>query len=458
MDQPYPPRSATYLAWVVGLLAMTQTSSFADRTVIIVLQPMIKQEFTLSDFQVGLLGGLAFSAVYAVLGLPLARLAERRSRRTIIVASLLVWSAMTACCGLASSYLMLFLLRCGVGIGEAGATPSSHSMIADYVPPARRGRAMSVLTLGTPFGALLGSVIGGIVAQHHGWRIAFFVVGLPGFVLALLVLATIEEPERQVDAEARGVTTCGACLRNLLRRDFFRHIVAAQVLAAIAGYGIGGFAAVYLVRAFDFSTSQAGIVLGLGFGVFYGAGLIVGGLSHDRRGFGLLPALATLAAAPVTIASYLSPGATMAMIMIIASCFLQAFALAPAYAAIHNRIPSNMRATAIAVILLATNLVGAGLGPALVGFASDQIAAHAMSPAYPTACPGGNAAADAAPNVAAACRAASTIGLRWAIVLVALGFVWSAVHYTLAARRMRASGEDRELEAMTGRQAEAASA
>ena len=439
MDQQ-PQRSVAYLAWVVGVLALSQTSSFADRTVIVVLQPMIKDEFRLSDFQVGLLGGLAFAAVYAVLGLPLARLAERRSRRLIIVASLVVWSVMTTFCGFASSYAMLFLLRCGVGIGEAGATPSSHSMIADYISPSHRGRATSVLTIGTPLGAMLGSVIGGLVAQHHGWRSAFLVVGLPGLLLALVIFATVQEPPRQAaGAAATQVRTWAACLRDLVRRDFFRHLALAQVLAAIPGYGISAFAAIYLVRAFGFSTAHAGIVLGLGFGVAYAGGLIAGGLSHDRRGFGWLPALATFAAAPVLIASYLTPVATTAVVMIVASCFLQAFALAPTYAAIHNRIPSNMRATAIAVLLLMTNLLGAGLGPALVGFASDRFAglSFAGDPGYALACPGGNPAAGAAPALAAACKSASTVGLRWAIVLVALSFVWSAAHYALASRRMR---------------------
>ncbi len=455
-----------YMGWAMALLLAIYTSNFVDRQVLSVLQQPIKEELKLTDGQLGLLQGFAFAIFYSILGIPIARLAERRSRKTIIAVSVLVWSAMTALCGTAGSFATLFLFRVGVGVGEAGASPPAHSMIADYYPPQKRATALSIYSLGIPLGSLLGAVLGGLVAQRYGWRPAFFVVGLPGVVLAVLSQFTLREPPRG-HSEAVGTRlgdlvgdgladveqaapSFGAVVRRLLSKPAFLHLAAGATLASFAGYGVNAFAAPYYIRMFGLTLAQVGLVFGVVAGVGAGVGVLAGGVISDRAGQGdrrwyaWAPAIGLLVGAPLYITAFLLPSwqASVALLFV-AGCFTYTY-LGPAFGVMHNMVTPRMRATATALLFLIINLIGLGLGPTVVGLLSDAFAGHvfqssamAAQGSFHALCPGGRPAADAVAALAPACHKASATGVRWAIVIGAVVYVWAAAHYALAARTLR---------------------
>jgi predicted MFS family arabinose efflux permease len=448
-DSPY---SKAYLAWALALLVAVYTSNFIDRTILAVLQQPIKEELKLSDAQLGLLGGFAFAAFYATLGVPIARLAERRSRRGIITISLVIWSAMTALCGGATSYPALFALRVGVGVGEAGASPPAHSLIADYFPRHLRATALSIYSLGIPLGILFGALLGGVIAQRYGWRPAFVIVGVPGLVLAALTQFTLREPRRGASeagdlravALSEATPSFMAVLRRLGGKPAFLHLAAGASLAAFASYGIGAFSGPFFIRTFHFSLQQTGLVLALINGVAAGVGTLSGGLAtdwaakHDPRWYMWIPALGQLIAAPLYALGYLTPSWPIAVAILILPPIFQYLYLGPSFGVMHNMVSPRMRATSTALLFLAINLVGLGFGPTLVGVASDLYAAHhfasAVHGAFAHLCPGGRAGPNASAGLGAACKGASAFGVRWAIVTCTLVYLWSALHYALAAK------------------------
>lgn len=195
-NQSSPTYSSRYKAYVLLLLTGVYTFNFIDRQILVILQESIKGELGLSDTQLGLLTGLAFAAFYVVLGFPIARLADRTNRRNVVGLSLAVWSAMTAISGLVANYIQLLLARIGVGIGEAGGSPPAHSIISDYFPPEKRATALSIYSTGIYIGILVGYTLGGWIDANYGWRMAFFAMGIPGIIYALLILFTVKEPPR----------------------------------------------------------------------------------------------------------------------------------------------------------------------------------------------------------------------------------------------------------------------
>lgn len=455
-----PPSSAApaaysrgYLIWAMGLLLVVYASNFVDRTILQVLQQPIKEELKLSDAQLGLLGGFAFAVLYSTLGVPLARLAERRSRKGLITVSLVVWSAMTALCGAASGYAALFACRVGVGVGEAGASPPAHSLIADYFPPRRRATALSIYSLGIPIGVLVGSILGGFVAQHYGWRRAFMVVGLPGLVLAVLTQLTLKEPARGHseggEAADAALPRFGEVVAQLARRPAFLHVAAGASLTSFASYGIGAFAAPYFIRTFGVSLTQAGLALGLISGVSASIGTLGGGLVTDRLGrsdvrwYAWAPAISLAIAGPLYALGFLAPSWPLAVAILAVPPVFQYVYLGPSFGIMHNMVTPRMRATATALLFLAINFIGLGFGPTLVGLASDLFAArHFMAPAgnsggFAALCPGGRPAPHAGAALALACRGASAYGVRWAIVGCTAIYLWAAAHYVAAGLRMR---------------------
>jgi predicted MFS family arabinose efflux permease len=437
----------------MGLLFLVYTSNFIDRTILSVLQQPIKEDLRLSDSQLGMLGGFAFAILYSTLGIPIARLAERHSRKGIITASLVIWSAMTALCGYAQGYGSLFAFRVGVGVGEAGATPPAHSLIADYFPPQRRATALSIYSLGIPIGVLSGAVLGGIIAQRYGWRPAFAIVGLPGLGLAVLTQFTLREPPR---GNSEGGEAYGAPLpslmdvvRRLASRPAFVHVAAGAALASFGGYGIGAFAAPYFIRTFGLSLSQAGVVMGLISGAAASVGTLGGGVIADRaarrdkRWYVWIPAIGLALATPMYIVGYQLPDWRWAVAVLLVPPMLHYTYLGPSFGVMHNMVTPRMRATATALLFLVINLIGLGLGPTLTGMASDFYAhAHFQTllgaqAAFGTSCPGGRAVSGSPAALSAACHAASAYGVRWAIVTCTGAYAWAAVHYFLAARHLR---------------------
>src|SRR5687768_2814353 len=271
--------STGYRHYIVWLLFVIYVFNYADRQILsIVLEP-IKQEFALRDWQLGLLSGLAFAAFYSTLGIPIARLADSRNRVNIITASIIVWSAFTAVCGLAKNFWHLLIARIGVGVGEAGCSPAAYSIISDYVEPKKRATALSIYSMGVYGGSALGFLVGGYVAQEYGWRMAFYVVGLPGIALAFLVRATLREPPRGFSDGVQKVAEPPPFMKvltDLWSKPSFRHLSFAAGLHAFVSYGVGTFYAPFLSRTHGMALAEAGrwlsLVVAIGgfLGTYYG--------------------------------------------------------------------------------------------------------------------------------------------------------------------------------------------
>ncbi len=271
-----------YRQYVVWLLCAVYLFNHVDRQILAILIQPIKAEFNLSDAQLGLVGGLAFALFYSTLGIPIARLADRSSRTNIIAASLALWSLFTALTGLARNFYHLLLARVIVGVGEAGCSPPAYSLIGDYFEPKRRATAIAIYSLGVSGGAIVGLLIGSAVAEAHGWRTAFFVLGVPGIVLAVIVKLTLREPPRGwadgTPAPAR-IAPVGEVFRALWAKQTFRAISIAAALHAFVACGVAGFYSAFLIRSHDMGLAQTGrwlafasIVGGLA-GTFFGGRL-----------------------------------------------------------------------------------------------------------------------------------------------------------------------------------------
>ncbi|MBA4750672.1 MAG: MFS transporter [Sphingopyxis sp.] len=406
----------------LGLLLAVYCFNFIDRTIISILQEPLKRDLGLSDTQLGLVSGTAFALFYSVLGVPIARLAERVDRPRIIAAALAIWSLMTMMCGLATGFIQLFLYRVGVGVGEAGGTPPAHALISDLFPPERRATAISIYSLGVPLGILFGAVAGGALGEALGWRATFMLVGAPGLLLALVVLLVIRDPR---SAGKTGITpaappSLARTLAHLAARRAFVHLTIGITVASTAGYGILAFTAPFFMRQFEMGLAAAGYATGLISGLAAGAGTLLGGLAVDRAmrrdaRFGAwIPATGLALAAPLSIAAYLQDERAMAIALLLVSGIAQFLYLGPTYALVQSLAKPAMRATASALVLLTVNLVGLGIGPPLTGWLSDHFASTSDAT---------NAAAH---------------GLRIALVLTASLFFWGALHYRLAARYLAA--------------------
>jgi MFS family permease len=380
-------RHRTYALIILTLIYM---SSHLDRSIVGILAQPIKEDLGLSDTQIGIVGGFAFAMFYATLGIPLALLADRTNRRNIIAGAVTVWSVMTAVCGLAGNFLHLVLARIGVGVGEAGSSPQSHSMIADMYAPHERSRAMAVYALGVPFGIMLGFMIGGYVSTHWGWRAAFFVAGVPGLILGLLVWLTVREPQRGLsDGHAVRVAPAATLSETLssLRTAFVfmwrskaaRHVVIGLTLTSFVGYGGTLLGAAFIERTHGVSRAQIGLILGPIAGFVGAAGTFLGGYLADRfsrrdlRWNAWVIGLAKFGAAPLILAFYLIDDLTIALIFYFPAVLLGAFYLGPSFAMIQSVAPVAIRATAAAITLLVLNFIALGFGPVFVGMLSDYV-------------------------------------------------------------------------------------
>jgi predicted MFS family arabinose efflux permease len=369
--------------YVLGILLAVYTFNFIDRQILSILLESIKHDLVLSDKALGFLAGFAFAAFYATLGIPMALWADRGNRRNLITASLALWSAMTAACGLAQNFVHLALARVGVGIGEAGCSPPSHSIISDYYPARERATAIGIYALGIPFGIMFGLFLGGWINELFGWRRAFFVVGLPGLALALLVRFTVAEPERgQADAladqdERPGIIETARFLR---RRPAFMHLSFGAALACFVGYGFIAWFPSFLIRSHHMKTTDIGLWLGLLIGVVGGIGMFVGGVLADRFGArdtrwsAWIVTAANLIGLPFGAAAYLvnDPYLALALFIppVVAANFWQATTLAQAQSMVRLR----MRAQTSAILLFIANIIGLGAGPWAIGAVSDMLA------------------------------------------------------------------------------------
>ena len=406
------------------ILTLGFTSSHVDRGIVNILLPSIKAAFHVSDTLLGLMGGLIFALFYATLGMPIAMWADRGNRRNIIALAITIWSAMTAACGLAGNFAHLLAARVGVGIGEAGSSPPSHSMIADLYPIEQRSTALSIYSIGVYVGAMTGLIVGGYVVQHYGWRATFFVVGLPGLIIAVLVRFTIAEPRRgQADGithnpeahRARGsfsemflayIKGLWAVFVHLWNTRSARHIIIGLTLVSFVGYGGLIFGPSFFARSLHLKAQEIGLIFGLTAGLVGGLGAITGGILADRlsrldlRWNAWVIAVAKLLGMPLFIVFYSSSNLHVMVPIYVVSSILGAFYLGPSFAMIQSLTPLHMRSLASAVMLFVLNFIALGFGPLTVGWLSDV-----LHPYF------------------------GVESLRWALFGTSFIGVWAAVHY-----------------------------
>ncbi len=364
------------------MLTVVYTFNFIDRQILVILQEPIKADLGLSDAQLGLLTGFSFALVYVTAGIPIAWLADRANRRNIVAASLAFWSLMTALSGLVQNYGQLLAARLGVGVGEAGGSPPSHSMISDYFPPSSRGTALSFYSMGIYIGVLFGFAAGGWIAENFGWRNAFFVIGIPGILYALAVLWIIKEPQRgRFDpAGAPPQSSLSETLAGLKRRPTFWYLSVGCAFTAFISYGNGNFMPSFLMRNHGMSLAEVGATLGLISGLSGATGTFLGGFLADRlatrdmRWYVWIPILGGLSAMIPAYYTLFGENTTLIVAAMIPSQILSALYLGPCIATCHNLVSPGMRAMASAILYFVLNLIGLGLGPLTVGILSDLYA------------------------------------------------------------------------------------
>ncbi len=378
------PKSPNSLRLTLWILLVVYIFNFLDRQIVNILAEPISRDLGLSDTQIGLMTGIAFAAFYTFLGIPIARFADRpkTNRVGLISVSLVVWSGMTALCGMAQNFFQLLLARIGVGVGEAGCTPAAHSLIADLAPPEKRASAISFYSLGIPIGSLLGMLIGGLVADAYGWRAAFLVAGLPGIALALIVFFVLRDPRMSAQmqsAQPKPAISTAEAFKEIVASRAFIMLAIGGAMAAFLSYGKATWTTIFFQRTHELTPGEVGFWFGIGGGIAGIIGTWAGGWFADkygkenRRHVLTAPAVGMLIAIPIAISAYWVENWWYALILIMTPTFLNSMYVGPAYSCAQGLVPLRARAMASAVLLFAQNLIGLGLGPLFFGMLSDGI-------------------------------------------------------------------------------------
>jgi MFS family permease len=421
MSEPATPRegekppefSPGYTRYALGLLLVVYVVNFVDRQVLSILLESIKAELDVSDSALGFLSGIAFALLYSTLGIPIARWADRGTRRTIIALALFVWSGMTALQGKATGFVTLAMARVGVGIGEAGCSPPAHSLIADLFPVTTRSTALAIYSMGIPIGGAIGYLAGGWLDEFFGWRATFMLLGIPGIALARIVRLALREPTRGYWSAPAPASRAQPTTSSRLRA--FLHLSMAAALHAFYGYGAAAFNPAFYRRVHEFDQGELGSWLAA-VSFFAGVtGTYLGGALTDRFGrlderwFVWIPGIATIAGVPFVLGAYLWPDRYGSLLFLAGATMCASFWYGPTFALTQNLAPARMRAQAAAILLLIINLIGLGLGPQFVGLLSDLLA----------------------PSTG---RESIRFALVWTVSICA---VWSTWHYTRSARTLR---------------------
>ena len=424
--------SRHYRYYVLTILTLSGVLNIADRLILSILLEDIKKAFTLNDTQIGLITGLAFTAFYVTFGIPIAWLADRKNRKTIVALALATWSLMTALCGVATGFWSLFIARMGVGVGESGSGPAGLSLLSDYFRRHELARAMGFNTLGATIGTAVGLMVGGYFADLLGWRMAFVVLGLPGIALALILFLTVREPERGRfypdmvmatkpqnwrDAKASWLAT----LHSLAKNRLYVGVTLAYACMIVIGYAFATWLASIMLRNFDISTADVGFYLGLAFILGGIPGPVLGGYLTDLlvklnpKWRAWLPALATLLCLPIYYMCLTST--SFWWFLAIFSCGYLTFLVAqpPTLSLLQLAVRPDQRAMAVAVAMLVNNLIGQALGGFLIGWASTN-----MGPSQ------------------------GTMALSYAVLIVSIGFgVPAALLYVWTAKAIKSDFETR---------------
>jgi MFS family permease len=483
-----PLFSEGYKRAVLTTLTLVYALNFIDRTIVSIIGQPMKESLGITDNQLGLLGGLAFALLYTILGVPIARLAERVSRVNIIAVCVTLWSAFTALCGIAPNFTVMLAMRVGVGIGEAGCSPPAHSLISDYYEPKRRASALSVYAFGIPLGAMLGAIFGGLIAQYFNWRMAFFVVGLPGVLVAIALKLIVKEPPRghsEIPAHPvlpEDVTVeevpappvrsfaqeIGYELRELgivgwriFGTWSFLNMALGVTLASFAGYGAGAFSSPYFLRTFGLGIALVGVLFGIIGGVSSGSGTLLGGFVTDwlsKRSatwYALVPGIGLAIALPIYIAAFTRTDWHAAAWILLLPGIFQYTYLGPTFGVIQNAVDTRRRATATALLFLFLNLIALGGGPPFTGWLIDQFAqfnfthpgvhsiwsslgrmfanGEAAGAQFTALCPGGLPKKGVAAALTAACKPTLVRATQEGLIVTFFFYGWGALHYFLAA-------------------------
>jgi MFS family permease len=410
------PRDRWY---VLGVLTVVYALNIADRFSISTLIEPIRHELHLTDRGIAFLSGWALAMFYVTVGIPVAALADRANRRNILAVALALWSGLTAICGLAQNRVQLLLARFGVGIGEAGGTPPSTSMLADYFPPARRPLALTVFALGASLGAWLGTYVAGEAAQRAGWRAAFLVLGLPGLGVAMIVWLTVREPRRgQLDVHAAppARSTFFATLRFLAKQRSAIHLLLGGSVATFWSWGLIWWTSAFLQRSHHLTVGQAGELLGPMHLIAGSLGTLLAGWLVGRRAAAdpryvtrLLAWVTALTTVPSLLLYWVQSlqAATVLLWIFVPAVY---FYIGPILGLLQNVVPADKRATTCALLLLLANVANLMLAPGIVGVLSDWFAAS---------------------------FGAGDESLRWALLLLAPTGFWAAWHLAIAGRTIR---------------------
>ena len=404
------PGAGVYEKYVLGLLTLVFTLNFVDRALVILLLQSIKEDLHLSDTQLGFLSGIAFAVFYTVLGLPVARWADRGNRATITSIAIGLWGLTVMACVLITNFSQLLAARICAAVGESGCMPPTYSLLGDYFPlPAERTRAMGTYWLANPLSGLIGFVAGGWLNQTLGWRMTFFVLGLPALLVAALVKVTVREPRQSTGAAPltrRSVSGMTDVLRCMWRQKSSRHLCVAIVLFFTMGQGLGQWFGAFMIRTHGMSTAELGLWLGLSFGVGGMIGVLGGGYiagrwfgSNERAQMRLTAVMVGLLL-PCSAAFLLTPAKRWALIALVPWALVLNFFFGPAFALLQRLVADEMRATTVAVVMLLANLIGMGVGPQIVGVLSDG-----LRPSF------------------------GSDSLRYAMLSVSLVALWSAYHF-----------------------------
>ncbi|GAB5459042.1 MAG: MFS transporter [Henriciella sp.] len=373
-----------YRYYVLAILTLTSMMNIGDRLVFSILMQDIKQEYTMTDTQLALLAGFAFALFYATLGIPIARLADKYNRKNIIAISLTFWSAMTALCGAATGFVTLFLARMGVGAGEAGGSPPSYSMIADYFKPSERTRAMGIYITGAVLGTAGGLIVGGALADSIGWRWTFVAMGVPGILLGAVLYLTVREPKRgnydatpERDAKAAELKET---LKSLRGNDVFIRISLSFALITMIGYAIAMWLAPVMLRNYEISTAQVGLILGLGFLAGGIPGPIVGSflterlMKHNPKWRAWFPAICILVCFACYACCLLSPNFWGFIGFFVVGYFVFMMPQGPTLSVLQDSLKPGERALGVSLGLFVNNILGQVVGLFVIGLMSDLMA------------------------------------------------------------------------------------
>ena len=453
--------SRAYRSYVLTALLASYILNFIDRALLGVVAPQLKPELGISDTAFGLLTGFGFALLYTLVGIPVAQLAETRHRVWIMAICITVWSVMTALCGLAApitiggivigAFWVLLACRVGVGMGESGCTPPANSLIADYYPPARRSTALGFYAMGVTLGTVLANLIGGPVTDAFGWRAAFFVVGLPGVLLALLMVLTVREPPRGYTDPPGTVRRARATFRDALKevssKPSFWLVTVGSMLAAFGGYGINSFQSLFLNRSFGLTPGEAGVLVNTPVGLVAAMGTFGAGWAAERLGrrhptaIAWLPGVCVMLAAPVHILGFSTGNLALCVACLCIGGALKYTYLTGQYTIGQGVVSAQSRAVAIAIILFVVNLLGYGLGPLFTGLLSDVIFAAQVSDLgapelVRKSCEGAARAALGATQQAV-CKVAHPESLRLSMLVTSCVYALSGFFFLLSCRWLK---------------------